>query len=83
MCDLTVDIDAVARQFGLSQEDFGAEIGELGRLQRNGLIDFDGGTVRIPPQHRVLVRVVASVFDRYLREGPASADAPPKHSAAV
>jgi hypothetical protein len=43
------------------------------------LIDFENGFVRIPPENHVLVRIVASVFDRYLRNAATEA----KHATAV
>ena len=79
MCDMTVDIDQTATQFGYSIKDFAEEVDSLHQLRRDGLIDFENGFVRIPPKNHVLVRIVASVFDRYLRTTATAA----KHATAV
>lgn len=79
MCDMAVDIDRVAQQFGYSVKDFPDELDSLHQLQRDGLIDFENGAVHIPTENRVLVRIVASVFDRYLK----TADTEAKHAIAV
>jgi oxygen-independent coproporphyrinogen-3 oxidase len=79
MCDMTVDIDQTATQFGYSIKDFAEEVDSLHQLRRDGLIDFENGFVRIPPKNHVLVRIVASVFDRYLRNAATEA----KHATAV
>lgn len=79
MCDMAVDIDRVATRFGYSIRDFPEEVDLLHELRRDGLIDFDNGIVRIPPENRILVRIVASVFDSYLR----SAETEAKHAIAV
>ncbi len=79
MCDMTVDIDQVATRFGYSIKDFPKEVTSLHQLRRDGLIDFENGAIRVPPENRVLVRIVASVFDRYLR----SAETEAKHAIAV
>ncbi len=79
MCDMTVDIDRIADQYGYSINDFAEEVDSLHQLQRDGLIEFENGIVHIPPENHVLVRVVASVFDFYLR----STETEAKHAIAV
>ncbi len=79
MCDMAVDIGRIATQFGYCIKDFPEEVDSLHQLRRDGLIEFENGVVRIPPENHVLVRVVAAVFDRYLR----SADTEAKHAIAV
>ncbi len=82
MCDMAVDFGAIARRFGRPDQDWTAEIELLRQLQADGLVDLNGATVRVRPQSRPLVRVVASVFDRYLDRSDAAAAAP-KHAVAV
>jgi len=79
MCDMAVDLDTVARRHGRPAQDWTAEIGMLRQLQADGLVEFDGRTVRVRSQGRALVRAVAAVFDRYLAED----DGAPKHAVAV
>ena len=81
MCDMAVDFGALARDLGRPDQDWTAEIELLRQLQADGLVDLDGATVRVRPQSRPLVRVVASVFDRYLDKSDA-AEAP-RHAIAV
>jgi len=79
MCDMTVDIDQTATQFGYSIKDFPTETDALRQLCEDGLIEFENGTVRIPPKNHVFVRIIASVFDQYLRTATTKA----KHAVAV
>jgi oxygen-independent coproporphyrinogen-3 oxidase len=79
MCDMAVDLDAVARSHGRPAQDWTAEIGMLRQLQADGLVDLDGKTVRVRPQGRALIRAVAAVFDRYLADDAGA----PKHAVAV
>ncbi len=81
MCDMAVDFGALAREFGRPDQDWTAEIELLRQLQADGLVDLDGATVRVRPQSRPLVRVVASVFDRYLDKSDAAET--PRHAIAV
>ncbi len=62
-------------------QDWTAEIAALRQLEADGLVDLDGTAFRVRPESRPLVRVVASVFDRYLE----AADRPetPRHAIAV
>lgn len=48
---------------------FAAEMVELERLARDGLLTFDQGVIRVLPLGRLLVRNIGMVFDRYLRNG--------------
>jgi oxygen-independent coproporphyrinogen-3 oxidase len=79
MCDMAVDLDAVARSHGKAAQDWTAEIGMLRQLQADGLVDLHGSAVRVRPQGRSLVRAVAAVFDRYLEDDAGA----PKHAVAV
>ncbi|MGH6621617.1 MAG: oxygen-independent coproporphyrinogen III oxidase [Alphaproteobacteria bacterium] len=80
MCDMAADLDGLARRYGRPKQDWTAELASLRQLQADGLIDLDGPVIRVRPESRALVRVVAAVFDRYLEDGAAGA---PKHAAAV
>jgi oxygen-independent coproporphyrinogen-3 oxidase len=46
---------------------FAAELRELERLERDGLVELDGDWIQVTPAGRLLVRAVCAVFDRYLK----------------
>ena len=73
MCDLEVDLDAVAD--GL--ERFAAEIVALHALAEEGLVTIEGAHVTVTAQGRPFVRIAAAVFDAYLGAGAK------RHSVAV
>jgi oxygen-independent coproporphyrinogen III oxidase len=73
MCDLAVNLDVVAARHGGA--DFGRELEALGDHVRAGLVELDGGRLRVTARH--LVRTVAAVFDAHLGAGGA------RHSRAV
>jgi oxygen-independent coproporphyrinogen-3 oxidase len=77
MCDLEVDLDEIAVGFGAAAADFAAELEALAAMERDGLVEVTGGTLRIPEPARPLMRTVCAVFDRYLASGAA------RHSRAV
>ena len=69
MCHGRLDFAAVAQSFGLDFGDyFGAELEALAPLADDGLIKFDNAGFEVTPAGRLLLRPVAMVFDRYLRE---------------
>ena len=61
MCDLCVDLDAVA-----GDADFSAELSALQPLADDGVAHIDGRRVTITEQGRPFVRLVAAAFDTYL-----------------
>lgn len=69
MCDLTVDLDAVASNHGASARVFATDIEALAPLQRDGLVHVDGHRVTVPDDKRAAVRLVCAVFDAYLSCG--------------
>ncbi len=71
MCDLTVDIDAVAKPFGKSAADFKDELDRLAELAGQGYVEIDGPRIKVPSAARFGVRLVAAVFDSYLNKGEA------------
>ena len=66
MCDMAVDLAAVAADFGLPPETFGQEIASLGPLVRDGLVMVEGSRLHVTARGRPLVRAVCAHFDRYL-----------------
>lgn len=72
MCDLRVDVAAVARTAGVRDIDFAEELEALAPLARDGIVTVAGdGTIAVPEPARPLLRTVAAVFDRYLGAGRA------------
>lgn len=71
MCDMTVDLDAIAHSYGLGREVFRDAFANLDRLMRGGIISMQGGRVTMMPQWRSAVRIVAAAFDQYLPAGKA------------
>lgn len=71
MCDLAVDLDAVAGPFGKSAADFSRELAELAPLASEGFVVLEGAKIRVPTAFRFAVRMVAAAFDAYLPRGGA------------
>jgi len=82
MCDMAADLDAIAAACGDPAHDWTPEIAALRQLEQDGLVALDGVTLRVRPEGRQLVRVVASVFDTYLDDGDRPG-AQPRHAIAV
>ena len=82
MCDMAADLDAIARQGGAPGHDWTPELAALRQLEQDGLVDLDGAVLSVRQESRQLVRVVASVFDRYLDVSDRP-DSVPRHAIAV
>ena len=78
MCDMAVDLTAVAFECDLNIEtDFSDELESLKPFEKNGSVLIDGHQIRITKNGRPYMRLVASVFDSYLTRTKS------KHSVAV
>ena len=70
MCDNELKFDQLSRQLGISFEDhFRTELESLEDLYRDGLIEQRTNGFAVTPLGRLLVRVIAMRFDRYLNAG--------------
>ncbi|MBK1664385.1 oxygen-independent coproporphyrinogen III oxidase [Rhodospirillum rubrum] len=69
MCDLAVDLGAVAREYGLPDDTFATELAAMDSLEGDGVLVREGGVVHITELGRPLVRAVCAKFDRYLKMG--------------
>ena len=78
MCDMAVDLDAVAKHFAPQRPDFAEELAKLDALAGEGLIEIEGSRIRVKEEARPALRIVCAVFDTYLGESAA-----PRHAAAV
>lgn len=77
MCDGSVDLAAAGRELGFAGDWYAQEIPELLQMQEDGLLTYEGGKLTLAAEGLPLARVVASVFDTYLRNSTA------RHSVAV
>ncbi len=77
MCDLSVDLDAVADRLGAGDVDFAPELARLAPLVEDGVVTVEGSRIVLSEAGRPLVRLVAAAFDTYLQSGKA------RHSKAV
>ena len=77
MCVGKVDLQAAAQRFGQGANWYHIHRPALDGLAADGLITIDGALLRITPKGAPLARVIASTFDRYLKESQS------RHAAAV
>ncbi|MEO1018789.1 MAG: oxygen-independent coproporphyrinogen III oxidase [Pseudomonadota bacterium] len=77
MCNGAVDTGDAARELLLEENWCAEEFADLDSLAEDGLIERDGSDIRLTAVGRPLARVVAAVFDTYLRGSAA------RHSVAV
>ena len=68
MCHFMLDIPAMEEKWRFDfRQHFQEEFQDLLKMQEDGLLVFDGDTLRITPAGRLLVRNICMVFDWYLR----------------
>ena len=78
MCDMSIDLDAVASEAGAGPRNhFADELKSLTPFERDGLVTIEGHRIKVTEKGRPFVRILASAFDAYLQEMPA------RHSLAV
>jgi oxygen-independent coproporphyrinogen-3 oxidase len=69
MCQFTVSFGHVENAHAISFRDyFATELESLEPLADDGLVEIASDAITVTPLGRLLVRTVAMVFDRYLRE---------------
>ena len=69
ICHFVLDVSVIERAYNIRFADyFATELAELGVMQQDGLLDVDGGSIRVRPAGKLLIRNICMVFDRYLRE---------------
>jgi oxygen-independent coproporphyrinogen-3 oxidase len=66
MCDLAVDLDALALAHGYAPGHFAPELARCGRFVEDGLARVEGSLLTVPEAGRAALRVVASLFDQHL-----------------
>jgi oxygen-independent coproporphyrinogen-3 oxidase len=74
MCDFELSIPALEARHGLAfDRAFATELVALGPLADDGLVEVTPQRLRVTDRGRLLVRTIAMVFDRHLREARAAA----------
>jgi oxygen-independent coproporphyrinogen-3 oxidase len=69
MCDFELDFGAFGARHGIGFSDyFAPELTALAPLADDGLVEIGADRIAVTPRGRLLVRIVAMQFDRYLRE---------------
>lgn len=76
MCDFSVDIDRIVQRRQMPAI-FSAELAKIDKLSDRGLVRRSGRKIYVTENGRPFVRIVASVFDKYLT------DVASRHSQAV
>jgi len=71
MCDLEVDLGAVAEAHGVDPAVFADALARLAPMAADGVVRREGWRVGVPEAARPLLRAVAAVFDGYLGSGQA------------
>ena len=69
MCDLRVDLDAIAARCGLAPAAFSDALRALDGLRSLGAVTVDGGTIVIEEVWRATARLACAAFDSYLDNG--------------
>ena len=80
MCDLELDMPALARAMGADPALLLEDAAQLSGFAADGLVEWDGARVSVTERGRPFVRNVAALFDVYLQEASAAA---PRHASAV
>ncbi|BEV72081.1 MULTISPECIES: oxygen-independent coproporphyrinogen III oxidase [unclassified Paludibacterium] len=69
MCRFSLSFEAIEEIFNINfAHYFAEEIPKLREMQQMGLLHFDGDFLTVEPKGRFLIRNVAMLFDRHLRE---------------
>lgn len=79
MCDLTVDLAAVCRQYGMPEDALDDCLPDLLGQMADGLVVVEGRTIIVPEEQRQWVRIPAAAFDAYFSESPDQ----PRHARAI
>ncbi|NHQ82710.1 oxygen-independent coproporphyrinogen III oxidase [Chromobacterium vaccinii] len=69
MCRFALSVEAIEEIHGINfAQYFAAEMPQIREFQQQGLLSFDGDFLMVEPQGRFLIRNIAMIFDRHLRE---------------
>ncbi len=82
MCHGRIDLLPFGARHGIAFADyFACELTRLEPLRDDGLVELDGSAITVTPRGRLLLRVIAAVFDAYL--GDERREAEPRYSRAI
>lgn len=70
MCDLEADVPSICAAFGFDPVPLLDSAERLPMLAEDGVVDIEGGFIRVRQEHRFLLRAVAAAFDAYLDRSP-------------
>lgn len=80
MCHGEVNFEKFEQNFSIDFHDhFAFELGNLGRLEKDGLLQINDDGFQATPEGRLLLRAIAMIFDEYLQ----SAQSAPKFSRVI
>ena len=69
MCHFRVSIESIELAHLVDfRQAFAAELADLRRLEQDGLVELAPDWIVVTPKGRLLVRAIAMLFDRYLRQ---------------
>lgn len=69
ICNFDLDTRRIEEKYKISFKDyFSVEIGELEKMQEDGLLQWHEQRLQVTAAGRLLIRNICMVFDRYLRE---------------
>ncbi|WP_047249666.1 oxygen-independent coproporphyrinogen III oxidase [Chromobacterium subtsugae] len=69
MCRFSLSIEAIEDIYAINfAQYFAAEMPQIREFQQQGLLSFDGDFLMVEPKGRFLIRNIAMIFDRHLRE---------------
>ncbi|WP_434633397.1 oxygen-independent coproporphyrinogen III oxidase [Chromobacterium sp. CV08] len=69
MCRFSLSVEAIEEVHGINfAQYFAAEMPQIRDFQQQGLLSFDGDFLMVEPKGRFLIRNIAMIFDRHLRE---------------
>ena len=69
MCFFEADLGKIVQTYALPPDHFAADLAAMSAFVEAGLVSVAGQVVRFHAPYKMLVRSVASVFDRYARTG--------------
>lgn len=70
MCDLEADVPSICAAFGFDPVPLLDSAERLPMLAEDGVVDIEGGFIRVRQEYRFLLRAVAAAFDAYLDRSP-------------
>jgi oxygen-independent coproporphyrinogen-3 oxidase len=83
MCRGEIDRARIAERYDIDFDEYFADaLEQLAPLAADGLVDFSAERIVATSRGRLMLRIIAMCFDRYLPAQPASAT-PPRHSRAI